>query len=442
MSDAFQEGRHIPIMTNLVDFKKIKAASSDNAQVKFRPQGSLIGLNLKNRTGEKMIVTAIIVNKGRESALEFGGYFDWSKDGVDENGKAGFEAEYTHEDGNAETLSFLVYKVSQLGYELEDGNTDIPCFFVWGIQNKFKKGKPFLVQIRYKTTVNGTEQTTGTFKVYAPNSKVERAKIFDEGYAYNTVLTIKKSNNQGNGSVSLDFTTPLDFVAEAPAINKRGDAFVLNLDLPHTDLYEDIRDTEVGYYGWEQAKALFNQAWLKDKYYLPSRYQWQSIAPNYNRKSLEKHIHFNKVKRKYHLKEKAQVGETTPQEYSSDYVTVSENGKFVTYALRFKGTEWESAWRYSLEGSESTKDLCLLIKCVPLKNYPNASSLDLEQDIAKVDFFVDNKCSIRIFPTYGTLRLKDVPKRVVSIGSAFNYSSVTYAMLGDIMVKRMHIVLF
>ncbi len=288
------------------------------------------------------------------------------------------------------------------------------CFYVWGFQDASKKGEAFKVQIAYKTTASGSEERTRTFSVYAPKSKVTPSeKMFDDGYAYNVVLTVNATNKLGgtaadwnNGgmlftrtvtfggkSVSLGFTTPLDFVAEAPAINKAGDGFVLNHNLPANDVVANLQGNEVGYYNWADAKALFdaNKPFLAN-YYLPTKEQWQSIFPfsiplNY--------VSFQGEQTTRVLQEIAQIGENPEEEYSSEFITVDEDGKFVTYALRFKNTKWVSAWRYSYEGEGSNKKL--LIKCVPLEGKSDVNLHSIKTSI----FFISNDSSVRTFPAYG-----------------------------------------
>ncbi len=70
----FQADRHIPIMTKLEPFAKMQVGGEDNNQVKFAPRGSLIGLNIKNTTGEQMIVTKLLVSA--TGVFHHKGYFD------------------------------------------------------------------------------------------------------------------------------------------------------------------------------------------------------------------------------------------------------------------------------------------------------------------------------------------------------------------------------
>ncbi len=414
-TNASQAERHIPIMTSVVDFDAITEPIASTS-VKFAPRGSLIGLHIRNRIATNIIVTDILVQ--REGALNYCGYFDWSQ-----AGPASFHPEYTAEQLANTALSLPVYQnetTDQKGYTINKDNTEMPCFYVWGFQNPNKKGESFQVQIRYRVPGNDTEFTTKTFKIFAPNSVVDGvAKQFDDGYSYNTKITINDSNKTGgstgldwgNGGTlpndgggenpapprvyyrSLNFTTPLDFVSEMPAINKAGTGFVKNHNMPHTTTVADMNDDEVGYYDWNQAMALFTEkAWLKNnKYYLPTYDQWKSIVTGPHKVS----VYFDKIRAKTTVLELAQVGETTASDYYSDYITVQEGVNFVTYALRFKDTDWVSAWRYSYEEEAGIK--MMVIKCVPLRG---RTGITLD-NIKNPEFFTTNDCSIRTFPFYG-----------------------------------------
>ncbi len=415
---SFEKGRHIPIMTEVLDFPAFTQAVSSTSP-KFAPRGSLIGLHIKNNTGTNIAVTAIIVE--REGALNYRGYFDWSSAGV-----ASFHPEYTAEQLNNTALSFPVYQnetADETGYIINNGSTDDPAFYVWGFQNPNKKGNAFQVQIRYKIQGNDTEQTTKTFNVYAPNSVVDGIdKQFDDGYSYNTIITINSSNKTGgsngldwnNGGLlpntneslstsnyvfshSLDFKTPLDFVAEAPAINQAGTDFVTHYRLPETGNTNTLKDDDAGYYSERDAAALFNgsKSFLAN-YYPANIYQWRSILPQMEVNPETDRVRFSgEYDGGRTLREYAQVGQMAQKEYQSDYITVREGAKYVTYALRFKGTYWESAWRYSSDQINQVN--MLTIKCVPLRD-----KADIEfRDIRNPDFFERNEATIRSFPAYG-----------------------------------------
>ncbi len=428
---AMQEKRHIPVMTPLAPYTKITATTPT---IKFAPRGSIFGLCIKNKLAEEITVTGIVVSK-TAGALDYSGYFDLAQtttvknDGVAEE-RPNFVAQYPSSSSSA--LVFPVYTkgASIVGYQIpvfQDGQnemTELSCLFVWGFQKADKRGEDFKVQIRYKLGTASDELTTRTFNIHP------RGSIFGDGYAYNTILTIDASNKTGGmfpnenptepvkkcselQSKSLNFTTPLDFVAEMPAINKAGTGFVKNHCYPHTGDAAELYENEVGYFSLEQVNKLFTEkVWLKNSgYYLPSREQWHSIVPDY---SSNHEIKFNRERPKSTLKEIAQVGNTQAKEYTSDFISVPENGKFVTYAHRFKGTKWESAWRYSYEAYENERAKSrMVIKCVPLKGANAGKTLE---QIKNVSFFTDNPCSVRFFPCYGYLSSNRRPLIIATFG--------------------------
>ncbi len=254
-TSEFQADRHIPIMTKLEPFTKMQVGGQDNNQVKFAPRGSLLGLNIKNTTGEQMIVTKLLVSA--EGVFHHRGYFDLKQlvDGkpifVGENGtgELAFPAEGTLADDEQ------------------------ACFYVWGFQDANKKGEAFKVQIAYKTTLTGSEERTRTFSVYAPKSKVTPSeKMFDDGYAYNVVLTVNATNKLGgtaadwnDGGILETVLNPLALVAEydiAKVADTQGTnhtlAFVPNHNVKNETNYDNYQaGTDVGFYTWAEAMRLF-----------------------------------------------------------------------------------------------------------------------------------------------------------------------------------------
>ncbi len=497
---TFDAGRHIPIMTELVPIADMESSSANTPT--FAPRGSLIGLNIKNNTGDQMIITDIIVPIG--GALNFGGYFDWSQDG-----KASFHAEYTTEQTTAQELLFPVYNGATLSYTLAD-NTTIPCFYVWGFQNANKKGEAFEVQIRYKTTTGGATERTRTFKVYAPTTKVqgETGKMFDDGYAYNVVLTVNATNKAGgtaadwnNGGRLSTVLNPLTLVAEydiAKVADTQGTNHTLAFVPSHniktknagadaeTDYSQFDEGTDVGMYTWAEAMRLFGydvpndtaplqhpskrevdgfdkhgfkatDAWINlDKnqfndlkfksiagklYYLPNQKQWNAIIPkgltleqslmlqdlNKSDNKLIQLVTFDEKWQLHRTAELRSVGKIAGHtellgdvqigddillatEYDDEYITKessANSGEFVTYAIRFKGTKYESAWRYAQEKGAmvgSLQTYKLVIKNVMLGENSGKTLTDGANCVATEEFFNQNNSVERLFPGYGFIK--------------------------------------
>ncbi len=204
-------------------------------------------------------------------------------------------------------------------------------------------------------------------------------------------------------TASLDFKTPLDFVSEAPAVNRAGDGFVPHHNFPEYKELKYHKNTDVGYYTWEKAQALFTKTFLAN-YYIPSKEQWLSIVPTSGSSSVITIHDWNGTPSpKSDIKQTAQVGEEPAQEYVSDFFYKKEDGRNVTYAIRFKGTKWESAWRYTNSWvrpeHEDRKRNRLRIQCVPLQG---KTGITLE-GISNPKFFTDNPCTVRTFLAYDNL---------------------------------------
>ncbi len=359
---------------------------------------------------------------------------------------------------NTTALVFPVYTkgTNTIGYTVANGNTELPCFYLWGMQKDDKKANAMQVQIRYKLNGSSEEHTSMTFNIYAPDSNTENGvKKFDEGYAYNAIITLTGDNKTG-GSTGKEWNnggvlptdngtcpntggasehicptsvtggkTPLEFVAEydvnnAPAGQK---ALRTSHSLPPVvddgyGPYVDITKAtanDVGYYNWEDAKALFdgsNPALAN--YYLPSQSQWFSIIPSGDPK-----IYFWSSKSITSTIEDAQIGELPIKNYSAEYVTIREGDFYVTYALRFKGTEWESAWRYSYEGADGNKQMII-------KSVGGLKGLGIRLDcIITPEFFVNNPSTIRILSAYGSTWYDKGQDRLSGLGSSGDYWSST-----------------
>ncbi len=198
----FQENRHIPIMTDVVPFSEMLKPLGENT-VKFAPRGSLIGVSIKNRIDTDIIVTAIIVDK-ENGVLSHTGRFDWLARNGQKARFLGLSSIIQDLPGEDPEKVFPVYAnkdASTVGYTITKDNTTLPCFFIWGFQKPVKVGKPFQLQIRYKTSASATEQTTRVFNIYPPNSKlVAGTKQFDDGYSYNTTITINTANKTGGSN--------------------------------------------------------------------------------------------------------------------------------------------------------------------------------------------------------------------------------------------------
>ncbi len=508
---ANQEGRHIPVMTNVRDYDDFKQQEGGaQGLATFAPRGSLIGLIVNNKLGANIKIKAIIVAKDK-NALDFSGYFDFNVTGNDPIQAANFVAEYPSSAGSALVLPVKNDAGATIAKDAQD-----KIFYVWGIQKASEKGKPFRVQLRYD--LNGKEMTSRTFRVYPAASKAALTSNskFVEGKAYKTILNLDAIQQDG-GSVGSDWIdgenyvehtklnaiNPLALVAkydiakvDAP-INideSRELKFVADQKIKvngvgdvETDYANFIKGQDVGIYTWAEAMRLFgydvedntapqydgslpkNQwfegsAWdttLKDRfydknsdiwetkyktisgqdYYLPNRKELNAIIPFWISQvnsmaiqtkdaSVELQLVIFTNDWADHLEDEdlgvrrigqtpnkgykeglklVQIGDVVLDEkdYYDEYLTKevgSGTGNYVTYAKRFIGTKFESAWRYEYKKADLVNGgNRLVIKNVMLwKN----SGKSLVTDISTEAFFDINNSIERSFPAYGYIPRK------------------------------------
>ncbi len=123
-----------------------------------------------------------------------------------------------------------------------------------------------------------------------------------------------------------------------------------------------------------------------------------------------------------------QIGDIILQakDYSDEYTTKEAgtgSSNYVTYAIRFKGTKFESAWRYEYKKAEmigTTQTYNLIIKNVMLtKN--SGKTLAGANSIATEDFFNINNATERILPAYGLIKYKYNPNGIPSSNSTASY---------------------
>jgi len=165
----------------------------------------------------------------------------------------------------------------------------------------------------------------------AANGRVKITLRGGKSYQWNTTVAAGKNYTIGNrykAAVNSGWTempvtyglTPLSFVAEYN-VNPAGDGFVTNL----------TACTGSGYFNWNAAQTI-NIA----GYHLPSLEEWRGIvAP-------PTHIYFNN--NGYTVDNVSETVKVNGTSYTStnDYRNVGNK----TYALRYKGTNWVSAWKY------------------------------------------------------------------------------------------------
>ncbi len=404
--DSFRE---LPLMTDVMAFNKILGEGKE--KVKFKLRGCLVGLCFINKLGEDITLEEIILPE--DNALYFRGSFDMETDTDgnsfrtstcgDTNKQARFEGENSKltlllEAG--ETVGIATKEWSQMSREDKDNSK---LYYLWGMPRTeglcYDRLK---FQIKFRKGTSTKSSFTRTFHISLP-----KGEPFKENKAYRLPVVIENKNLVdvvGSGH------NPLDYVAEY-VVRKDCNDFVTDYHIPSSNynLWNPVKDP--GLFSLQASIDLFNgsKAWL-DNYFLPSKEHWQSIVPlaDTDIKVFPpsfRYIHWNKFHSQRNLKQDARVGLNAPvKKYESDFITISECPRYVTYALRFKGTKWESAWRYSFETNDLGQKR-VVIKCVGGLQYLGKKLAD----ISYPEFFFDNpKTTTRILPAYG--RFCDVPK--------------------------------
>ncbi len=444
----FQAGRHIPVMTEVLPFAELSNPKAAN-NTRFSPRGTLIGLCLKNELGANITITGIVVEKA--GTFNYSGYFNWAVN----SGKATFTPQYTASQ-NTTALVFPVYTKgsNSIGYNLAKNNSSLPCFYVWGMQKSAKNGNALQVQVRYKVAGSSAVKTSMTFNIYPP--EIGGVKKFHEGYAYNAVVKLTDKNKTG-GSTGYDWDnggvlpinnhtvndehncpenitggkTPLDFLAEynvnyAPAGQRAlrtSHSFPQTIDgeNPWDDKTLVLTANDAGIYTWAEATALFNGSNpALASYKLPSAKQWLSIVPEESQNGSQ--LGLGRVRPLQTKITRCEVGSSGVKNYTDESIIIDEGGAYkVAYALRFKGTEWESAWRYSLEGTQQEENLKLKIQSV---GGLQGTGVQLHC-IIKEGFFTNTSYPIttRIIPVYGIPRKESSGGFSLRIKSRVRYSS-------------------
>jgi len=180
-----------------------------------------------------------------------------------------------------------------------------------------------------------TGKEAGKFRVIAVGSGTEQNVITSAQAAVATARNWPVRDSDGDpytppgDTPPGDVLNPLSLVAEYN-VNPAGTGFV-------TDLFACKVS---GYFTFDEAVTKFSDTPITisgKQYHLPSREEWRSIVPEY-----WKYVQFTKTESYNDISETVTVqGESITM--SSDFRTGVEG---VSYALRYKGTDLVSAWRY------------------------------------------------------------------------------------------------
>jgi len=174
----------------------------------------------------------------------------------------------------------------------------------------------------------------------AVNGKMRIALLGTKWYVWNNQVAPGKTYSAGNrykgtvngGWVEQVINNPLYYVA-VYNVNPAGDDFVSNLT--------DCRVS--GHFTWNDAVTRFNTNNSIPGYHLPSKEEWFGIVPEHATSSY--YVHFTGPAASYNDVSENVVVQDMCITVTGDYRTTANN---VSYALRYKGTNLRSAWKYEM----------------------------------------------------------------------------------------------
>ena len=226
---------------------------------------------------------------------------------------------------------------------------------------------------------------------------VQKSKMtdFKPGTSYTVYVVLVDKDGQYSDvqkvtvttlSVNQAVTLPLAYLAEYN-VNPEGTDFVTTQDL-------DVS----GYFSYEDAVEKFTSITIAGKkYHLPSKEEWMAILPA---SAEPDHVSFSEQRTHSDIREDVSIaGESVSS--TNDY---QSNGSGSVYALRYKGTNFVSAWRYeytTLNGGRVMKITC--------RSLQNKNTLPPLEEIATSEFWDTNNHEdlVRYFPAAGFIDSED-----------------------------------
>lgn len=234
------------------------------------------------------------------------------------------------------------------------------------------------------------------------------------GTAYYAVAMAKNADGKWGPLTKVEFSTlstnqtvtlPLAYLAEYN-VNPEGTDFVTTQAL-------DVS----GYFSYEDAVDKFTNITIAGKkYHLPSKEEWMAILPV---SAEPDHVSFSEQRTHSDIREDVSIaGESVSS--TNDY---QSNGNGSVYALRYKGTNYVSAWRYeytTLNGGRVMKITC--------RSLQNKATLPTLEEIAASEFWDTNNGEdvVRYFPAAGFIDSEDEPFGESSAG--YYWSSTKHNM--------------
>ncbi len=370
LNDEQDTGRDIPIMTDVLPFKQIFAEANASNTVrenqKLKVRGSLVGINIVNKLDKDITLNQIIFEAG--GALSYEGNFDLNQATADN--KATFTEMSDHL-----TLDNLALTCTATNTSTTVAKENAPLFYVWGMPKA--NTEPLKLKLVFTLELGGVVREITTTTINVPAN-------FAEHTAYRRTLVLEANKLFGQ-------KTALTYVSDV-AVNGSANNFAPDIN-QHSNNEVTNYNNQVGFHqlsDWIRNDLFYNPNLTA--YKLASKEEWASIINNNDSNGFIIDNFLGDSNKTTITEGTAKISSEVINSPSSDYKKI--NG--VTYALRFKGTKWQSVWRYSWKDNTPSG---MVIKCIPLKNISNIN-LD---DIATDEFFNDNIFTVteKLLPTYG-----------------------------------------
>lgn len=246
------------------------------------------------------------------------------------------------------------------------------------------------------------DQAKKSFSVKAADEAADfilEAKAIQEGATAQEIKIHRKAKETPIPANSL----PLAYVAE------------YNINLDGTGFATTHATDVSGYFTFKDAVNKFSDITIADKkYHLPTKEEWMAIVPP--SRATPDYVDF--------------ASEYT---YTDSVETVSVGGKMITstndyygtgedevYALRFKGTDLCSAWKYEYTFVDSHRVLRVTARPVDMATNP----ITIEE-VKKPEFWTSNTSDdiVRVFPASGWIGLSDILYAQESLGSFWSATS-------------------
>jgi hypothetical protein len=223
----------------------------------------------------------------------------------------------------------------------------------------------------------------------AEDGEVKITLIGDKAYKWsNTIVSgmLYVAGKRYTANVSGTWTeivNPLSYVAEYN-VNQAGDGFVTNL----------TSCTGSGYFTWNNALNINISG-----YHLPSNQEWFGIVPQ-----APGYVRFNATTSYDNITENVIV-QGDPITMTSDFRT-PKSPSLTSYALRYKGTDMVSAWKYEYVSNSNNTHLKITSRIV-------APSVTIN-DIANNAFWSTNTGNdvVRYFPASGYFKLSEAKQNI------------------------------